>query len=91
MNTILLLAIAHGGRGDHMNWGWGGWLLTALMVAAFCAVLAALIFGLVRWAGRRPLNPPPPAADSALQIVRERFARGEITEEEFERMTRRLS
>ena len=58
------------------GYGWGGgffWLL-------WLAVLAALAF-LVIYAARRGSSPPK---ESAEQILRERFARGEISKEEYE-------
>jgi putative membrane protein len=60
--------------------GWGGWLLMSLTTVAFWALI---IFGIVavfgggwRTAGRR-------RDDTAEQILAERFARGEISEEEY--------
>jgi putative membrane protein len=37
-----------------------------------------------------PFTPPAPPADPALQILRERFARGEIDQAEFEERRRAL-
>ncbi len=76
--------------GYGMAYGWVGWLVGT--------VLLALIVGLVVWlvVGRSHVPPPPPAwptqtpRPEPLDILRERFARGEITLEEFETAKRAL-
>lgn len=67
----------------HGTWGWGHMLVGGLMSVLFWAAVIALVVLLVRWlAGsadqRRPANA------SALEILEQRFARGEIGREEFE-------
>ena len=57
-----------------MAWGLDGWIWMAVWIAA----LFAMIWLLLRSSGR------PDEAD-ALEILRARFARGEISPEEFER------
>jgi len=68
-------------------WGWG-WIF---MLFFWGLVIVALIF-LIRWLaglGRsRPLSQKPP--DSALEILRQRYAKGEIDKEEFEQTKRDL-
>jgi putative membrane protein len=96
MSWITILATAgplQGFRGDHMNWGGGGWLAVGLMMILFWA--AVLGFGI--WAVRSTSHrhDAGPAAggrpDSAMDLARERYARGEIPEEEFQRIKRGLS
>jgi putative membrane protein len=61
--------------------GWAGWLFMSLMMLIFWGGLAAVVVWLIR-------QPRPSAGDpkpSATQILEERFARGEIDEEEFEK------
>jgi putative membrane protein len=73
------------------GWGWGGWLFGALATAAFWALLIIAIVWLVRAAGRQrifeggPHHRPPGTyqAASAETILAERFARGEIDEDEY--------
>ncbi len=72
------------------SWGGLGWIGTLLF-------LALLVLGIVYlWraldTGRHPTaqrDAPhasqPPTSDPALQILRERYARGEIDKEEFDR------
>lgn len=72
-----------------MMYGWdyagaGGWLMLAGM-----AVLALVILGSVWLIVHRP-GVTPPTRSSAEEILRERFARGEITREQFEEAKRIL-
>ncbi len=73
-----------------MGWGYGmGWLGMILMAAFWIAVVIAIIF-LIRWlilTGGRPR----PSEDSALDILKKRYARGEINKEEFEEKKRDLA
>ena len=79
------------GWGPHMmGWG-GGWyamILGPLFMILFLAVLVALAVILVRWLGGPwPGIYPPhqlPPANTPLDILKERFARGEIDKAEFE-------
>lgn len=69
---------------DHMDrWDGGEWFLMILMMALFLGALAALVVWLVR--STRPVSGATTAMDSAERVLSERFARGEIDEEEFTR------
>ena len=69
------------GPGD----GWGGWLVMSLMMVGAWAVLILLVVWIVR-------QPAPgtseggrtPRGSTALGILEERFARGEIDRQEFD-------
>lgn len=67
-----------------MMWhdGWGGWVGWLLMMALFWAGLTATIYLVVRAIGGRTRTPSEPS--DALGLLQERFARGEISTEEFE-------
>ena len=78
------------GWGPHMmGWG-GGWyamIFGPLFMILFLAVLVAVVAMLVRWLGgpwqgAMPHHLSPPR--TALDILKERFARGEIDKAEFE-------
>ena len=82
--------------GPHMMWG-GGWyamIFGPLFMILFLAVLVVAVVILVRglggpWSG--PVSPHhSPASRTPLDILRERFARGEIDKEEFEERRRVL-
>ncbi|MCL6556108.1 MAG: SHOCT domain-containing protein [Burkholderiales bacterium] len=67
-------------------WGAGGLIMMLTMLVFWGLVIAALVLA-VRWlltADRRP------GRDTALEILRERYARGEIGREEFEARRRDL-
>jgi len=61
-------------------WGAGGLVMLLMMLVFWGAVITALVLG-IRWLAtqNRGLG-----RDSALAILRERYARGEINREEFE-------
>ena len=66
------------------------WLLLLLMVAA---AIAVLIWALLRGshAGYRPMPPPGPPSDPAIETLRMRFARGEIDSDEYAARAAQLS
>lgn len=77
----------------HHGWGIGGWesiLIGGVMMLLFWGGLFALVFFGIRAAtgtGRRQEAEP---TDQALSILAERFAKGEITSEEYQEMRRVL-
>jgi putative membrane protein len=70
------------------NWGyrgamgWYGWIGPALMLALWAAIIVGIVFFIraVARQGRARL----PREESALDILKKRYARGEINKEEFE-------
>jgi putative membrane protein len=72
----------------HPMW-WGAWGIgMMLMMFLFWAlVIIGLVVG-IRWLLGRG---HPSRSDSALQLLRERYARGEINKEEFEQKKKDLS
>jgi putative membrane protein len=75
------------------GWGWGHAIFGWVMMILFWGGLILLIVLGVRWLGGNPgaQSAPPPPGKSALDILRERFARGEIDKDEFEERKRLLS
>ena len=72
----------------HDGWGWGHMIFGPLMMIAFIAVVVILVVLAIRWIGgsSRGAVPPvhTPQGRPPLDILKERFARGEIDKEEFE-------
>jgi putative membrane protein len=79
--------------GPHMwGMGWHGWFFGSIMMAILVTALIALIVVLA-WragAGMHAQQPHQPPAKTALDILKERFARGEIDKTEFEERRRIL-
>ena len=70
---------------DHMGMmGWGGWFYGPLMMVVFFALLVGAVLLIVRLLGTDSRDGGTGPGDRAVQILRERFAKGEITREEFE-------
>jgi putative membrane protein len=86
---------SHPHYGGHM-WGdgmWGGMIFGPLMMIIFIALLVGVIVIVVRWLAGSSLGghlPASQARSSAPDILRERFARGEIDKDEFDERRRAL-
>jgi putative membrane protein len=74
----------------HPAWGWGHMMFGGLMMIVFWGSLIVLMVLLVRWLGGAG-DSAPRSRGSALQILQERFARGEIDKEEYEERRRILN
>jgi putative membrane protein len=68
-------------------WGAGGVVMMVMMLAFWALVIAGVVLG-IRWIIHQG---PGSRSDSALAILRQRYARGEINREEFETKKRDLS
>jgi putative membrane protein len=76
-----------------MGWGGGvGWLGPIFMVL-FWGLIVVLIVLLIRWllSSTHAKTSSVPQEDSALEILKKRYARGEINKEEFEAKKKDLS
>lgn len=67
-------------------WGAGGLVMMVMMLVFWALVITALVVG-VRWIMRQGTRP----RDAALDVLRERYARGEIDRQEFEARRRDLA
>ena len=72
-----------------MWWMWGAWGIGMmfLMLVFWGLVITGIVLG-IRWLVRQGKDSRP---DTALEILRQRYARGEINKEEFEAKRRDLS
>lgn len=76
------------------GYGWGGmslWMLFGSLL--WLAALGVLIWALVRWLGHRAeanTTPPVGSGPTALDILQQRYARGEIDATTFTQMWERL-
>lgn len=72
--------------------GWGGFGMGASMLLFWGLIIVVVVaLALVRGLGSRPAsNEPRPREKTALDILSERYARGEIDKREFEEKRRDL-
>lgn len=94
-----LLSMSAWGYGSGYHYGSGmmygdggvfGWLMMLLVIV----LVVVIAIGFVRWifpVGHRPPSRSPAPHKSAVEILEERYARGEIDKEEFEEKRRTLS
>lgn len=75
----------HGG----WDWGWGHMLFGSVMMVLFWGGLILVIVLAVRWLGAGPGKAA--SRKTSLEVLEERFARGEIDKEDFEERKRLLS
>lgn len=91
------LAQTPAGRPDYWHhgweWGWGGMLFGSFMMILFWGAIILVIVLAIRWlsGGSSPGLGLQAPNRRALDILHERFARGEIDREEFEERKRLLS
>ncbi len=83
--SLALAEGAPGYYGDHMMWG-GGWFLMPLMMIFWIGLLVGAVVLILRGLGASGRIEPRPgqAGSGALEILRARFAKGEIDKAEFE-------
>ncbi len=75
------------------DWGWGHMIFGSLMMVLFWGGIIVAVVLLFRWlgGGSTGATAPPSPGKTALDILKERFARGEIDKDEFEERKRLLS
>ena len=72
-------------RWEHGGWGAGQWFAMSLVMVLFWTLVVALVVWLVR-SSRHPVGPTPKVQSSsrrAEEVLAERFARGELNEQEY--------
>lgn len=82
--SVIIAAVLEHGPWDHHGWDGGGWwwVWGMLMMGAWIALVAWVVW---LFAGRRVPAPPtgPEPTDRAREILAERYARGEISTDEY--------
>ncbi|WP_404406649.1 SHOCT domain-containing protein [Pelagibacterium halotolerans] len=81
---------AWGPHGMWWNGGWYGMIFGPLFMILFLAALIAIVVLIVRWLGGPAQTIAPPSSRTPLDILKERFARGEIDKAEYEERRRVL-
>ncbi len=77
-----------------MMWGYWGWgwmvLMMVVMVVFWGGIIGLIVWGITRWTRRESIYGTGEKR-SPLDIAKERYARGEITKEQFEQIKKDLS
>ena len=71
----------YGWYGGGMNSGWG--VVVTLFLLVFLVAAIVGVVGIVRWNAGPRRTDATSSESTAMSILKERFAKGEITEEEF--------
>ena len=83
------------GMMGYQGYGYGygfNWLGAIVRIIVFLIFLGLIAFGVYYFlGGGRPTPSGPMPSSRALEILKERYAKGEITKEEYERMRQELS
>lgn len=74
----------YGWYGDGMGGGWQ--VAMVVMMLVFLTAVIVGVVGMIRWNSGGHRDVPTPSDSTATSILKERFARGEITEEEYRQM-----
>lgn len=80
----------HGFRGIMGGWGWGFGILGMLFWLALIVLVVVLVWRLMERGGRDGSRYDG-GRETPLEILKKRYARGEIDKEEFERVKRDLT
>ncbi len=78
------------GFGMMSGFGWGMVGIGFIFMFAFWALVIWGIVSLIRWLAATAGNNPLPQGASSLEILKQRYARGEINKEEFEQKKKDL-
>ncbi len=76
----------------HTGAGWGWWMLFGwLWMVVFWGLIVWAVYAVITRFERRPADRPPRDEETALDILERRYARGELTSDQFEEMRQRLT
>ena len=97
LSSLPALAQTPAGRPDNWHygwdWGWGHMVFGSLMMILFWGgIIVVIVFAVRSFGGGSSHGATPPTSrNKAVDILQERFARGEIDKQEFEERKRSLS
>ena len=77
-------------RYPHFLGGVVDWIWFVVAIAVVAAAVALILWVVLRPRGSQPSGRQPPSRDTAMEILLERLARGEISATEFEEAKRIL-
>jgi putative membrane protein len=68
------------------GWQWGAWawVTMAIMLIFWALIVAAAVYAVRAWSG--PPRTPGESHESPTEILNRRYARGEITREQYQQM-----
>jgi len=90
--TLLSPALAQDyGHPHAWGGGWGGMFFGPLMMIVFLAAVVILVVVAIRWVAGAGHAATHPGRTSPLDLLKERYARGEIDKQEYEERRRVLS
>ena len=74
-------------------WSWHFWMFPMFMPIIWILVIALILYLIFGRGSSKRLweSEPPPPPETALDILKKRYAKGEITKEEFEQMKRDIT
>jgi len=70
------------------GWGWGGMLLMGIF---WVVVIGLIIWGITRMGRHSYVTHSGQSSNNALDIAKERYAKGEIDQQEFDKLKKNLS
>lgn len=79
------------GRGYGYGFGWFGMLFGWALTILFLGLLIWGIVALIKWMSEQGLGKEVHKENSAMAILKERYAKGEISKEEFENKKKDLN
>lgn len=93
-NPGIMAAWGHAGGGPGWGWnmmgGWGGWMGGPFMILIWVLVILAVVYGVRGLMRASRDDRPAPPRRSALEVLEERYARGELEREQYLAMRRDL-
>jgi putative membrane protein len=79
----------YGGYGSMMG-GWGEWLFLLFGLIALAGIVLLVVWAMRSMSGSGQHLQTPPRGDEACAIARTRFAKGEITKEQYDEICKAL-